>query len=65
MLIKNIKMRNINPELLSGYTKTVKYGSKLHGGCGIGLERLIMLFLDLQNVRQTSLFPRDHIRLRP
>ena len=30
-----------------------------HGGGGIGLERLVMLFLKLGNIRWASLFPRD------
>jgi len=36
-----------------------------HGGCGIGLERLIMLYLGLKNIRTTSLFPRDPKRTTP
>jgi hypothetical protein len=30
-----------------------------HGGGGIGLERVVMLFLKLGNVRWASLIPRD------
>lgn len=37
----------------------------LHGGCGIGIERILMQMLDLANVRETVLFPRDRTRLTP
>jgi phenylalanyl-tRNA synthetase alpha subunit len=31
----------------------------------VGLERVVMLFLNLGNIRKTSLFPRDPKRLAP
>ncbi|MGE4548926.1 MAG: amino acid--tRNA ligase-related protein, partial [Intestinibacillus sp.] len=36
-----------------------------HGGLGIGLERLTMQLLNLANVRDASMFPRDMTRLVP
>ena len=30
-----------------------------HGGGGVGLERIVMLFLKLGDIRWASLFPRD------
>jgi aspartyl-tRNA synthetase len=30
-----------------------------------GLERVVMLYLGLKNIRKTSLFPRDPKRLSP
>eukprot|EP00792_Barthelona_sp_PAP020_P006241 TRINITY_DN2941_c0_g1_i1.p1 TRINITY_DN2941_c0_g1~~TRINITY_DN2941_c0_g1_i1.p1 ORF type:complete len:502 (-),score=151.53 TRINITY_DN2941_c0_g1_i1:45-1550(-) len=50
---------------LSGYLEAFKYGTSPHAGCGIGLERLTMLYLGLDNIRKTSLFPRDPHRLSP
>ncbi|ESQ50911.1 hypothetical protein EUTSA_v10023019mg [Eutrema salsugineum] len=41
------------------------YGSPPHGGFGAGLERVVMLFCALNNIRKTSLFPRDPQRLAP
>ena len=29
------------------------------GGGGVGLERVVMLFLGLKNIRLASMFPRD------
>eukprot|EP00920_Eleutheroschizon_duboscqi_P004080 GHVT01009489.1.p1 GENE.GHVT01009489.1~~GHVT01009489.1.p1 ORF type:complete len:423 (+),score=60.72 GHVT01009489.1:708-1976(+) len=47
------------------YIDAFKLGAFPHGGAGIGLERVVMLFLGLNNVRKTSLFPRDPKRLTP
>ena len=35
------------------------------GGLGIGLERLTMQLLGLNNIREASMFPRDMNRLEP
>lgn len=35
------------------------------GGGGIGLERVVMLFLGLKNIRKASMFPRDPKRCAP
>lgn len=50
---------------LEDYVRSFENGSMPHGGCGIGLERLVMLYLGLQNIRTTSLFPRDPKRITP
>ena len=34
-------------------------------GCAIGIERLIVKMLDLGNIREAILFPRDPARLTP
>ena len=47
------------------YISCFQLGSWPHGGFGVGLERLVMLFLGVRNIRQTSLFPRDPKRVAP
>lgn len=47
------------------YIKAFKYGCPPHAGGGIGLERVTMLYLGLDNIRKTSMFPRDPKRLEP
>lgn len=64
-LMRNIERCGINPESLKDYLVSFKYGSRPHGGCGIGLERLIYLYLGLEDVRNACLFPRDPKRLFP
>ena len=50
---------------LTDYVKSFQYGAHPHAGGGIGLERVVMLFLNLDNIRKTSMFPRDPNRLTP
>ncbi|MNF13942.1 Asparagine--tRNA ligase [compost metagenome] len=50
---------------LQAYVDAFKYGAYPHAGCGIGLERIVMLYLAIGNVRKTSMFPRDPKRLTP
>ena len=54
-----------HPDSIKGYTDAFKFGAFPHGGGGVGLERVVMLFLDLTNIRKTSCFPRDPGRLTP
>ena len=65
MQLKKLEKYGIAPEDLGAYTDIHKYGMPPHGGLGIGLERLVMKILDLQNIRQASLFPRDIHHLDP
>lgn len=65
MILDKMAKRNMDPEDIKDYLMIFKYGMPPHGGLGIGLERLTMRLLDEQNVRETSLFPRDVTRLEP
>ena len=65
MILEKMARRNMDPEDIKDYLMIFKYGMPPHGGLGIGLERLTMRLLDEQNVRETSLFPRDVTRLEP
>lgn len=53
------------PDSIKSYTDAFKYGAFPHGGGGVGLERVVMLYLGLTNIRKASLFPRDPSRLTP
>ncbi|KAL1521219.1 hypothetical protein AB1Y20_022768 [Prymnesium parvum] len=50
---------------LQPYVDAMRHGMPPHGGGGIGLERLVFLYLDLDNVRRASMFPRDPNRCSP
>merc|ERR1712000_3495 len=47
------------------YVNAFKQGCRPHAGGGLGLNRIVMFFLGLDNVRQATPFPRDPQRLRP
>ncbi|WMV31703.1 hypothetical protein MTR67_025088 [Solanum verrucosum] len=55
----------IDVKTISTYIDSFRYGAPPHGGFGVGLERVVMLFCALNNIRKTSLFPRDPQRLAP
>ncbi len=65
MLRDKIAARGMTEEGMEDYLSAFKYGMPLHGGLGIGLERLTMQLLGEDNVRETTLFPRDLSRLEP
>lgn len=62
-LVEAIKSRNMNPANFNLYLQAFKYGMPPEGGFSFGLERITMHILDLQNVREASLFPRDMERI--
>lgn len=65
MLTEKIKARGMTEEGMEHYLSAFKHGMPPHGGLGIGLERLTMQLLGEENVRETTLFPRDLSRLEP
>lgn len=52
-------------EGLQSYISSFKDGIAPHAGAGIGLERVVFLYLGLDNVRKASMFPRDPNRCTP
>jgi nondiscriminating aspartyl-tRNA synthetase len=57
--------RCMDPEPLVGYLTAFKYGMPPHGGFAIGLERWVAQLVGVENIRETTLFPRDLNRLVP
>ena len=65
MLMEKVAARGMTDEGMETYLSAFKHGMPPHGGIGIGLERLTMKLLGEENVRETTLFPRDLSRLEP
>lgn len=67
LLRQRMQAHGVDPSVpgLNDYVDAFTYGCPPHAGGGIGLERVVMFFLDLKNIRRASLFPRDPRRLRP
>ncbi|KAM7262675.1 hypothetical protein ACFE04_000358 [Oxalis oulophora] len=65
LLTERAKACGIDVASISTYIDAFRYGAPPHGGFGVGLERVVMLFCGLNNIRKTSLFPRDPLRIRP
>eukprot|EP00041_Stephanoeca_diplocostata_P015675 m.299800 g.299800 ORF g.299800 m.299800 type:complete len:684 (+) comp20121_c0_seq1:133-2184(+) len=65
LLLKRANLHGIPIDTIQSYLDSFKYGSFPHGGGGVGMERVVMLFLGLPNIRKTSFFPRDPKRVTP
>lgn len=63
--VAKMKAQGLDPDDFKSYLESHKYGLPPHGGLGIGLERLLMKLLNKNNIRETSMFPRDINRLIP
>ena len=66
-LEENMIAKGVNPhqEGFEDYLNAFRQGCPPHAGGGLGLNRIVMFFLGLPNIRQATLFPRDPQRLRP
>ncbi|MFW5974289.1 MAG: aspartate--tRNA(Asn) ligase, partial [Natrialbaceae archaeon] len=64
-LVEGFEQQGLDPDQFEYYTKMFKYGMPPHAGFGLGGERLVMTILDLENIREAVLFPRDRQRLSP
>ncbi len=65
VLIAQMDELGLDPDDFESYIKTFKYGMPPHGGIGLGLDRFVQQLLDLENIREAILFPRDTSRLSP
>ena len=65
LLKERIEACDLNPDDFESYLKTFRYGMPPHGGFGFGIERFLMELLDINNIRECILFPRDRTRLTP
>ena len=64
-LLENLEDKGLNPESFKFYLDFFKHGAPPHGGAGMGLERIVMQILGLENIREARLLPRDPERVTP
>jgi nondiscriminating aspartyl-tRNA synthetase len=60
-----LRGRGIEPVNFESHLRMFDLGMPPHGGFAIGLERLTARVLNLPNIRQAVLYPRDRYRLTP
>jgi aspartyl-tRNA synthetase len=65
VLVEQAKDKGLDPEGLSFYIDFFRYGAPPHGGFGMGLTRVVMLLLNLPNIREASFLFRGPNRLQP
>jgi hypothetical protein len=59
-LLYIMKVKNLSPEPLSFYLDLRKFGTVPHGGFGLGLDRLCMLFTNIENIKDVVPFPNSY-----
>ncbi|KAL3757882.1 hypothetical protein ACHAWU_002802 [Discostella pseudostelligera] len=65
LLEERARAWGIDLATIASYVDSFRNGALPHGGGGIGLERVVMLYLGLPNIRKSSMFPRDPRRISP
>jgi len=65
LLTERAKHHKVDLKTIESYVDAFRYGAPPHAGGGIGLERVVFLYLGLHSVHMASLFPRTPKRLTP
>ncbi len=65
LLVEQLKAKGLNPEGFKSYVDAFRYGAPFHSGWSVGLERLTMKMTGRENIRETTMFPRDRNRITP
>ena len=64
-ITKRIQKEGLDPKNYEWYLDLRRYGSVPHAGFGLGIERLVRWVANLEDIKDTVLFPRTMSRLRP
>ncbi len=64
-LLERMKKQGLSAEAFDYHLRVFDYGVPPHAGFGLGLERFLMTFTGVENIRDTTLYPRDIDRLAP
>ena len=64
-LVQRMAKQGLKPEVFDYHLRIFDYGVPPHAGFGLGLERLMMALTKVENIRDTTLYPRDIDRLAP
>ena len=63
LMYKAFDIAGYGPEVVEekfgGMLNAFKYGAPPHGGCALGLERIVMLLSDEDNIREVTMFPMN------
>lgn len=64
-LLERMRKQGLNPEAFDYHLRAFDYGMPPHAGFGLGLERFLMTFTGVENIRDVTFYPRDIDRLTP
>lgn len=65
LLLKELKERNYPVTEYEWYLNIRKYGSVIHSGFGLGLERMVRWLSGVHHIRETIAFPRTTVLRKP
>jgi asparaginyl-tRNA synthetase len=57
VLLDSMKTKGVSPDPLSFYLDLRRYGTVPHGGFGLGLDRMCMMFTGMENIKDVVAFP--------
>ncbi|MGH9923028.1 MAG: amino acid--tRNA ligase-related protein, partial [Nitrososphaerales archaeon] len=57
--------QGLNPKDFEDHLHVFEWGMPPHSGWGIGLDRLVMVICNANNIREVVLYPRDNERVKP
>jgi asparaginyl-tRNA synthetase len=60
-----MKIEGLDPSSYDWYIDLRRFGSVPHGGFGLGIERLVRWLVDIEDIKDTVLFPRTMSRIIP
>jgi asparaginyl-tRNA synthetase len=64
-LLSRIKAQGLDPEAYGWYLDLRKYGTFVHSGFGLGIERTVAWICGIPHIREAIAFPRQIHRLYP
>jgi len=60
-MVKAFDVAGYGPDVVEakfgGMLNAFKYGAPPHGGCALGVDRIVMLLADQENIREVTMFP--------
>ena len=62
-LLSHVEKWKMDPNKIKMFLEAFKYGAPPEGGFAFGAERLTMQILQLKNIREATMFPRDMNRI--
>ncbi|MEO0851668.1 MAG: amino acid--tRNA ligase-related protein, partial [Pseudomonadota bacterium] len=61
IMVKAFDVAGYGPDVVEakfgGMLNAFKYGAPPHGGCALGVDRIVMLLADQENIREVTMFP--------
>ena len=64
-LVERMQKQGLKADAFDYHLRVFDYGVPPHAGFGLGLERLLMALIGIENIRDATFYPRDIDRLAP